>query len=171
MGRANQEENTRARRKRLERRNERTFKTTYIYKLKHKLEREKYLEIRNRYGAPELTKIRGGSNRLRVETGRWTKIPERFCELCLENKVEDETHFMLFCPVYNNLRDQMWKEIEPKLQVPGRDSITQRDKYIEHPRYTEIVKIVMKFIEKAMKERKMRQGVKSEQHGYSAPSL
>ena len=55
---------------------------TYIT-LKQKLERETYLEARNRYGAPELTKIRGGSNRLRIETGRWSQIPkeERFCEI------------------------------------------------------------------------------------------
>jgi len=45
------------------------------------------------------------------------------------------------------------------------------DEVIEHPHYAEIIKTVMRYIEKAMKERKTRQGVKSEQHGYSAPSL
>jgi len=76
---------------------------TYVT-LKRKLEREKYLEVRNRFGAPELTKLRGGSNRLRIETGRWSQIPKE--------EVEDETHFMLSCSVYEDLRERMWKELE-----------------------------------------------------------
>ena len=88
------------------------LETSYYITLKHKLEREKYLEIRNRYGAPELTKIRGGSNRLRIETGRWSTIPkeERFCEICNNGEVEDETHFILSCPASRNLREIMWKD-------------------------------------------------------------
>ena len=49
---------------------------TYVT-LKRKLEREKYLEVRNRFGAPELTKLRGGSNRLRIETGRWSQFQRK----------------------------------------------------------------------------------------------
>jgi len=146
------------------------------------------LEVRNRYGAPELTKLRGGSNRLRIETGRWSRIPkeERYCEFCLSGEVEDETHFMLFCLVYEELRGKMWQELESKFGIK-RDSMTPQkqlntligDEVIEHSHYAEIIKIVMRYIERAMKQRKlysdekrkMRQGVKSEQHGYSAPSL
>jgi hypothetical protein len=152
---------------------------TYIT-LKRKLEREKYLEVRNRYGAPELTKLRGGSNRLRIETGRWSLIPkeERFCEICLSGEVEDETHFMLSCSTYNHLRDTMWSELEIKFGICRHGMTTQKqlntligDELSEHAYYTEVIKIVMKYIEKAMKCRKMRQGVKSGKSGYSAPSL
>ena len=143
---------------------------TYIT-LKRKLEREKYLEIRDRYGAPELTKIRGGSNRLRIETGRWTQIPkeERFCEICLNGEVEDETHFMLFCPVYQDLRDNLWREFETKFGIRKDAMTTQQqlntligDEFVEHPYYADMLKKVMNYIERAMKYRKMRQGVKSE---------
>jgi len=145
---------------------------TYIT-LKHKLEREKYLEIRNRYGAPELTKIRGGSNRLRIETGRWSTIPkeERFCEICDSGEVEDETHFMLFCPAYKELRENMWKELE-RFGIRNDEMTTHEklntligDRNAESEEYPMMIKIVMKYIEKAMRNRKMRQGVKSERTG------
>ncbi len=91
--------------------------------------------------------------------------------------MEDETHFMLFCPVYDQLRDRMWKELE-KFGVLKHDMTTQKqlctligDELIDHPHYMEIIKIVMKYIEKAMLDRKKRQGVKSGKYGYSAPSL
>ena len=144
------------------------------------LEREKIGRYRNRYGAPELTKLRGGSNRLRIETGRWQKIPkeQRFCEICHSGEVEDETHFILFCSIYDKLRDNLWKELEMKFGIRKHELTTHKqlntligDELSEHPYYEDIIKIVMKFIEKAMLERKKRQGVKSGKHGYSAPSL
>ena len=54
-----------------------------------------------------LSKLRMSSHRLEVETGRWTRpnstpISERLCKLC--NKLEDEFHFVLECPVYSDLR-------------------------------------------------------------------
>jgi hypothetical protein len=86
---------------------------TYIT-LKHKLEREQYLGIRNRYGAPELTKLRGGTNRLRIEKGRYTQLPveERICLFCSRNEVEDEKHFMLNCSLYDDLRKNMWDSVK-----------------------------------------------------------
>src|SRR3954451_1395003 len=56
---------------------------TYV-KLKTKLEKEKYLLSRDRYGKPEFTKIRGGTNRLMIEKGRYQKIPleQRLCVFC-----------------------------------------------------------------------------------------
>jgi hypothetical protein len=37
------------------------------------------------------------------ETGRYMKppltVPERFCKIC-KNKVEDEKHFIFYCPLY-----------------------------------------------------------------------
>ena len=54
-----------------------------------------------------LSKLRMSSHRLEVETGRWARpnaIPfaERLCKIC--NKLEDEFHFILECPVYSDLR-------------------------------------------------------------------
>jgi hypothetical protein len=32
-------------------------------------------------------------------------VPERFCKNC-KSKVEDEKHFILYCPLYKNLRNK-----------------------------------------------------------------
>ena len=47
------------------------------------------------------------SHRLAIESGRWTKptrtpLGERLCYLC--NTLEDECHFVLECPAYNEFR-------------------------------------------------------------------
>ena len=49
------------------------------------------------------TRIRLGSHRLRVETGRWSRIP-RERRLCPCGQVQDERHALLNCPLTSNLR-------------------------------------------------------------------
>ena len=68
---------------------------TYI-KLKSKLEQEQYLFLRDRKGVPELTKLRSGTNRLRIEKGRWIKLKpeERTCVFC---KTQLKTKLTLCC--------------------------------------------------------------------------
>ena len=57
---------------------------------------------------------------LYIETGRYKNIrnadgtirklkpEERICTLCTLNEVEDEIHFLLECPVYTNLRSNLF---------------------------------------------------------------
>ncbi|MCG8074808.1 MAG: hypothetical protein JAY75_01015, partial [Candidatus Thiodiazotropha taylori] len=59
-----------------------------------------------------LSKLRLSAHRLEVEMGRWVrpnKIPynDRKCKLC--NRLEDEFHFLLECPLYSDLRKQYIK--------------------------------------------------------------
>lgn len=54
-----------------------------------------------------LCKLRVSSHRLEVEMGRWarperTAYEDRKCKLC--NILEDEFHFLLECPLYNDIR-------------------------------------------------------------------
>ena len=44
-----------------------------------------------------LVRFRISSHQLRIETGRYEKIPrnERICYFCTSNKIEDENHFLL----------------------------------------------------------------------------
>ena len=49
------------------------------------------------------TRFRLGSHRLKVETGRWSRIP-RERRLCLCGQVQDEMHTLLDCPLLNDLR-------------------------------------------------------------------
>ena len=55
-----------------------------------------------------LCKIRVSAHRLEVETGRWTKpnktpLDDRICLIC--GVLEDEFHFFIECPLYNDLRN------------------------------------------------------------------
>ena len=50
-----------------------------------------------------LSKIRLSAHSLAIETGRYNKpftsAEERYCKYCL-NQVENEKHFLLYCPLY-----------------------------------------------------------------------
>ena len=65
-----------------------------------------------------LVKLRIGCHNLRVETGRYDKIPldERICPLCSDEKIEDETHLLLDCQRYSSMRDIFLSKIETKIE-------------------------------------------------------
>ena len=62
-----------------------------------------------------MTRVRGGTNELRIETGRYAitnrdrplELNERRCLICMSGEIEDETHFLLDCCVSENLRQDM----------------------------------------------------------------
>ena len=58
-----------------------------------------------------LTKLRISSHSLEVERGRYdkTEAKDRICKYCQvfgQNRVEDETHFVVNCPQYKELREK-----------------------------------------------------------------
>ena len=59
-------------------------------------------------GRRELTRFRGGTNRLRIEIGRreGLEVEDRVCQFCYSG-VEDEAHVMLDCNLYDDLRKEM----------------------------------------------------------------
>ena len=65
-------------------------------------------QIPNRTHRILLTKLRVSSHQLRIETGRYGRARlerfERVCQLCNQNDIEDEFHFVIKCPVYNDIR-------------------------------------------------------------------
>ena len=83
--------------------------------LKYDLRKEEYLEvIKDKEERRKLTALRGGTNPLRIETGRWKgeSVEDRICSLCAEGKLEDEKHFLLFCSAYHRERQQLFKHIK-----------------------------------------------------------
>ena len=60
-----------------------------------------------------LSKFRLSSHTLAIEQGRYRRIERenRVCSFC--NLVEDEYHFILVCPLYNDLRSQYIKSYYP----------------------------------------------------------
>ena len=66
-----------------------------------------------------LVRFRISSHQLRIETGRYEKIPrdERICYFCTGNKTEDENHFLLDCKAYSQIRDVFFSKRENQLNI------------------------------------------------------
>jgi Reverse transcriptase (RNA-dependent DNA polymerase) len=144
---------------------------TYVT-LKKELKTEPFLDVYHRGGTPELVKVRGGTNRLRIEQGRYVKEAkeERTCVLCNNGRIEDEKHFILECQTYEELRGKMWRKIESitgeqKEDIPEEEKLNALigDRYQSdsedknHPqrkRYEKIARVVMAFITTAMSKRR-----------------
>ena len=66
------------------------------------------LKIQNRKQRNAITKLRLSLHVLSlfIETGRYTEVTRenRKCILCNKNDLEDEFHFVLICPFYQELR-------------------------------------------------------------------
>ena len=81
---------------------------------KHNFELEKYftLNIEQKYKVA-LTRFRISAHSLFIETGRYENIPrkQRICQSCNMSRVEDEFHFLLVCPNYRELRQNIWSRI------------------------------------------------------------
>ena len=60
-----------------------------------------------------LSNFRCGSLKLKVETGRYEKIPlkDRICTHCSDNEIENEMHVLLHCRLYNDLRYELFQHI------------------------------------------------------------
>ena len=84
----------------------RTLKTDLVF--------ESYLtDISEQKYRKEFSKIRSGTNELRVDIGRRSKEAEkdRLCCLCGSGEVETEQHFLLDCFVYDEHRLEMYRSI------------------------------------------------------------
>ena len=78
-------------------------------KYKHHFRKEEYLNILSlRKYRSSFAKLRLGSHKLHIETGRYSKeklIPsERICKMCELNVCEDELHFVMVCELYKHER-------------------------------------------------------------------
>ena len=93
----------------------RKLRTYRTFKKELKLEQYLISDI-NKKGRCLLTKIRSGTNDLRIETGRWKrpveKVEQRVCRMCMSRDVENEEHFILSCVAYQDLRNEMFQNIE-----------------------------------------------------------
>ena len=94
--------------------NERPKLRTYR-KVKNVLAFEDYLKINDEKGRRLLSKIRSGTNFLRIETGRREGLhkKDRTCWFGCR-AVEDENHFLLKCHMYNDLRGELASKLSKK---------------------------------------------------------
>lgn len=85
-------------------------KLRFYSKIYQQFELQKYLTFGiNKHSRSFLSKIRLSAHSLAIETGRYGRPPvpatERFCKYC-KDKVENEIHFILDCPLYKSVRDK-----------------------------------------------------------------
>ena len=68
-----------------------------------------------------MCQLRSGILPLRIETGRYIGEPaeQRLCRFCPQNSVENETHFTLYCNLYDELRQNTFGEIITNTQYTG----------------------------------------------------
>ncbi len=115
-----------------------------IYKNEYKA--ELYVQaIHDRQERSLMAKFRTGVLPLSIETGRFQNIPieYRLCLLCEDNVCESESHFLLHCKFYNDLRSTLllkvqvefplfvYIEDEPKMNILMSDNyIKETAKYI-----------------------------------------
>ena len=90
-----------------------------------------YCEIKHVYG-PEnyvlynlpkkkrslCAQIRAGILGLHIETGRYVGTPEedRLCGMCDLNEIENEIHFVFYCPFYNSIRKTLFDKVDPNYE-------------------------------------------------------
>ena len=76
-------------------------------------EQENYLNvIKNKLFLYALSRLRLSSHQLEIETGRYTGLDrdDRLCRTCNMRMIEDEYHFLLVCPHYNELRRKYFSQ-------------------------------------------------------------
>uniref|UniRef100_A0A3B3H959 ribonuclease H n=1 Tax=Oryzias latipes TaxID=8090 RepID=A0A3B3H959_ORYLA len=89
---------------------------TYL-QIKDTFSAESYVIYNLKRGQRSLcAQLRAGVLPLQVEVGRFKGIPEeeRLCEVCELRVVEDEFHFLFYCPLYEKQRLCMYDVIEKK---------------------------------------------------------
>ena len=87
---------------------QKTGKLLFYSKVYKKFELQPYLKLPlKKNERTNLTRIRISSHNLAIETGRYHNPPiprdQRFCFSC-QTEIEDEEHFILYCPVYRDIR-------------------------------------------------------------------
>jgi hypothetical protein len=134
----------------------RTYQT-----FKDKLKLESYLlSEKEKTGRYLLTSIRTGTNKLRIETGRWKKrkekVEERVCIQCGSGEIEDEKHFILHCSRYGTLRNEMydkvWMRAMIKLDIASEGAQWKflMDGGLEKTQYPDLQDLLKKFVRKAL---------------------
>ena len=75
-----------------------------------------------------MTKLRLSNHRLAIETGRYMrpyqKPNERICPLC-RKEAEDEKHFLVSCPVYQEKRKSLFECLYKEFKIPIKEMSTE----------------------------------------------
>ena len=120
---------------------------TYIT-FKTELCKEEYVNIvTNRQHRSALAQFRSGVLPLKIETGRFQNIPleYRLCVLCNQDVIESESHFLLYCSKYSELRQSFYTSLNLCNMHPDFNHCTDGQK-LTTLMSSEYVKATAKFI-------------------------
>ena len=118
--------------------------------------RETYLaEVKNSKHRIAMTKLRLSGHKLEIETGRYSNTaPEdrlcTYCKLMGHNVVEDEIHFLVRCPMYADIREELLTSA-----IIKDNTMSDKDKFIQLMTVGDL-KDTAKFIHNASKERDLQ---------------
>ena len=104
-------------------------KLDLLVNIKHNFGTEKYLEMDlDRYDKSLLSQFRYGILPIEIETGRYRGLDrkDRLCTLCNEGVVEDQIHFALKCPTYDQIRTEFVNAC--RVRIVGWDILTDTGK-------------------------------------------
>ena len=90
---------------------------------------ENYVEMLQPSSRSCIARLCSGVFPLAIETGRWRGKPieERLCSVCPQPVVETEEHFLLSCPLYNDIRA---KHINQLITSYDWNNISNTDKLV-----------------------------------------
>ena len=124
----------------------------FYRKLKNHFETKKYLECTNFHQRRSLTKLKCSDHTLEIEKGRHRKIPrkDRKCFFCPTDTIEDEEHFLFYCPKFEHIRREFGIQATVPLHNVFQDDFDK----------------LAKFTNKAFEYRKEEIGKKYERVGF-----
>ena len=109
-----------------------------------------------------LTRIRVSAHRLNIETqrfnGRNVYIPEdqRTCKCCEMDDKEDELHFVIKCPAYNDLRETMFSKAAQNNHHFCNYSEVQKFLWLLSNEDLQVAKITARFVSDALELRQQK---------------
>jgi hypothetical protein len=121
---------------------------------------EPYLTcVKEKHIRSEYCKFRLSAHKLNIEMGRYVMHPrrllpeERICNLCNNNQMEDEIHFLLLCPSYEEKRKDLIAKII--LTFPCFASLNTHDQFVclLSTLDVEIINLVANFVFNCVKSR------------------
>ena len=120
---------------------------------KNVLQTEIYIKEVSRFNRSTIAKLRCGSLPFNVETGRYKNVPLqlRTCILCDTHEIENEVHFTIDCPFYEDLRYPLLNLFN--LNHNDFNMLPSLAKYCNIMSDTSNVKLVANIIDKMFKRR------------------
>jgi hypothetical protein len=109
----------------------------------------------------QFVKIRISAHPLMIEIGRYKNLEteERLCKLCIAQTIEDEYHFLIDCPIYNNSRKICYQKISELCSNFNNMSDKSKFYYLFTHEDLSIINIFGKCIIECLETRKLKQGL------------